>query len=237
MACFYQLTLKKACQNDIILLTLRKMTKKERLSSLRLYVLISSNITSMPVIDAAKLVIKGGADAIQMREKDMDDGAFLTLAGELRELTSRAGIIFIVNDRLIIAKEVDADGVHLGQYDVSVHDARNILGEEKIIGVSTHRIEQARKAVFDGADYISAGPVYSTKTKPHEPVAGLGYISEVASEIEIPFFAIGSITIKNLEDVWRAGASRVAVCSAIIGARDIAKSTRIFKDKLLQFCK
>ncbi|HLG30500.1 MAG TPA: thiamine phosphate synthase [Candidatus Brocadiales bacterium] len=213
------------------------MTKKERLSSLRLYVLISSNIASMPVIDAAKLVIEGGADAIQMREKDMDDDAFLTLAGELRELTSRAGIIFTVNDRTIIAKKVDADGVHLGQYDASVHDARNVLGEEKIIGVSTHSIEQARKAVLDGADYISAGPVYSTMTKPHEPVAGLGYISEVAREIEIPFFAIGSITIENLEDVLKAGASRVAVCSAIIGSRDIAKSTRTFKDKLLQFCK
>lgn len=214
-----------------------KMTKKERLSSLMLYVLISGDITSIPVRDAVKLVIEGGADAIQMREKDMDDGAFLMLAGELRELTARAGVIFIVNDRSIIAKEVDADGVHLGQYDVSVRDARNILGEEKIIGVSTHRIEQARKAVLYGADYISAGPVYSTRTKPHEPEAGLGYISEVAREIKIPFFAIGSITIENLEDVLRAGASRVAVCSAIIGAKDITKSTRAFKYKLLQFCK
>lgn len=200
---------------------------------IRLYVLISGDITSIPVRDAVKLVIEGGADAIQMREKDMDDGAFLMLAGELRELTSRAGVIFIVNDRPIIAKEIDADGVHLGQYDVSVHDARNILGEEKIIGVSTHRIEQARKAVLDGADYISAGPVYSTRTKPHEPEAGLGYISEAAREIKIPFFAIGSITIENLEDVLRAGASRVAVCSAVIGARDIAKTTRTFKDLLL----
>lgn len=219
------------------------MTKEERLSLLRLYVLISSNITSIPVIDAAKLIIEGGADAIQMREKNMDDGAFLKLAEELRELTIRAGIVFIVNDRPKIAREVDADGVHLGQDDVSVRDARNILGEDKIIGVSTHRIEQARRAVLDGVDYISTGPVYSTKTKPHEQEVGLGYISEVAREIKIPFFAIGSITVENLDDVFRAGASRVAVCSAIVRARDIAKATRAFKDKLLsrnvslQFCK
>lgn len=213
------------------------MTKKERLLSLRLYVLISSNITSIPVIDAAKLVIEGGADAIQIREKNMDDDTFLTLAEELQELTLRTGIIFIVNDRPTIAKKVDADGVHIGQNDVSVHEARNILGEEKIIGVSTHRIEQARKAVFDGADYISTGPVYPTNTKPHEPAVGLSYIGEVAREIEIPFFAIGSITIKNLDEVLKAGASRVAVSSAIIRARDIAETTRKFRDKLLQFCK
>lgn len=213
------------------------MTKKGRLSSLRLYVLISSNIASMPVINAAKLAIEGGADAIQMREKNLDDDTFLTMAEELRELTLRTGAVFIVNDRPIIAKKVDADGVHIGQYDVSVHEARNILGEEKIIGISTHRIEQARKAVSDGADYISAGPVYSTKTKPHEPVVGLEYIGEVAREIEIPFFAIGSITLENLDDVLRAGASRVAVCSSIIGTKDIAGTTRRFKDNLLQFCK
>ncbi|MGR3310815.1 MAG: thiamine phosphate synthase [Candidatus Brocadiales bacterium] len=213
------------------------MAKDERLSLIRLYVLISSQACKLTSWHACKQAIEGGADAIQVREKNMDDDTFMMLAEKIREATSRAGIIFIVNDRPKIAKKVDADGVHIGQHDVSIHDARNILGEEKIIGISTHRIEQARKAVSDGANYISAGPVYATKTKPHEPAVGLGYIDEVAREIETPFFAIGSITIENLEDVLRAGASRVAACSAIIGSRNIAGTTRMFKDKLLQFCK
>ena len=112
------------------------------------------------------------------------------------------------------------------------NNAREIIGNEKIIGVSTHNIIQARQAQKGGADYIAIGPVYPTTTKDYEPSIGLEVIQEISREINIPFLAIGAITLENLDDVLNAGASRVAVCSAIISSKDILSSTKEFKNKL-----
>ncbi len=208
------------------------MTKEEVLHKIRLYVLISSKIATRSVKETAKLVINGGADAIQLREKTIPDSDFLSLAGEVRDLTSKRGTLFIVNDRVNVARELNADGVHLGQQDMSVSEARDIIGKEKIIGVSTHNIIQARQALKDGADYIAIGPVYATSTKDYEPSVGLKVVQEVSREINIPIFAIGAIALENLDDVIKAGASRVAVCSAIINSKDIYSTTKEFYNKL-----
>ncbi|MHC4268797.1 MAG: thiamine phosphate synthase [Planctomycetota bacterium] len=210
------------------------MTKKEILRNIRLYVLISSEIATRSVKETAKHVIDGGADTIQLREKAISDNDFLTLAREVRDLAAKRGTLFIINDRVNVARELNADGVHLGQHDMSVLEAKTIIGNEKIIGVSTHNIIQARQALKDGADYIAIGPVYPTGTKDYEPSVGLKVVQEVSREINVPIFAIGAITLENLDDVVKAGASRVAVCSAIINSKDIYSSTKRFKTKLNQ---
>ena len=208
------------------------MTKKDFLHRIRLYVLISSNIAKKSVKETARLVIDGGADAVQLREKTISDSKFISLAREVRDITTKRGSLLIINDRVHVVRKVNADGIHLGQQDMSALEARNIIGDEKIIGVSTHSITQARQAQKDGADYIAIGPIYSTSTKDHEPSVGIEIIHEISEAVSIPIIAIGAITLENLDEVLKAGASRIAVCSAIIGSKDIYSSTRQFKEKL-----
>ena len=208
------------------------MTKKDLLHRIRLYVLISSSIVTKSVKETSRLVIDGGADAIQLREKTISDSEFISLAGEVRDITTKRGSLLIINDRVHIAREINADGVHLGQHDMCALEARNIIGNEKIIGVSTHSITQAKQAQKNGADYIAIGPIYPTSTKDYEPSVGIEIIREISGAVSIPFIAIGAITLDNLDEILKAGASRIAVCSAIIGSKDIYSSTRQFKEKL-----
>ncbi len=210
------------------------MVIKEYLHGVRLYVLIGSDIATKSVEETARLVIDGGADAIQLREKTISDGEFISLAREINDISVQRGTLLIINDRVKVAKEIDADGVHLGQHDIGISEARDFLGNKKVIGVSTHNIEQARRAQEEGADYIAIGPVYPTSTKINEPPVGLEVVQEVAEKISIPFVVIGAITLKNLDEVLKTGATRVAVCSAIISSKDVLSSTRQFKDKLTQ---
>ncbi|MBT3877782.1 MAG: thiamine phosphate synthase [Candidatus Scalindua sp.] len=208
------------------------MTRKNFLNRTRLYVLISSNIATKSVTETVRLVIDGGADAIQLREKTISDNEFTSLASEVRNITTKSGALLIINDRVHVAREINADGVHLGQHDMSALEARNIIGNEKIIGISTHSIIQARQAQKDGADYIAIGPIYPTRTKDYEPSIGIEVLQKISEAIDIPFIAIGAITLENLDEVLNAGASRVAVCSAIIGSKDIYSSTKRYKEKL-----
>ena len=202
-------------------------------SDVKLYVIISSNLVKKPSIEVLQDVIKGGADAIQLREKMMSDSEFLIIAHEFKRVTAQSKTIFIVNDRAEIAKKVDADGVHIGQSDIDLDTARKILGYDKIIGVSTHNISKARRAQQAGADYIGVGPVFSSTTKGYEPAVGLDYVKQVKKEITIPFVAIGAINLHNIHKVLHAGGRRVAICSAIIGSENILEVTRSFKDSLM----
>ena len=208
-----------------------KLTKK--LLKARLYVLITAFIAGRPAEEVARLAIEGGADIIQLREKDLSDREYLELARRVCKLAHDAQRLFIVNDRVAIAQLVRADGLHLGQDDLPPLAARKIVGRDMIIGVSTHNIHQARQAVADGADYIGVGPIFPTPTRGYQTGVGAAYIQEVIAEgIAIPFFAIGAITLENLDEVVSAGASRVAVSSAIIGAKDIAAVTAQFARRL-----
>ncbi|MCP5006869.1 MAG: thiamine phosphate synthase [Planctomycetes bacterium] len=208
------------------------MPTKDAVNNIRIYVLISSNIASLPVKETAELVVRGGADAIQLREKTMSDCEFISLGWQIRELTNKSDTLLIINDRINVAKELDADGVHLGQHDSSIGLAKESLGTDKIVGASTHNISQAIQAQRDGADYIATGPIYPTETKAMELPVGTGLIREAIKVINIPIIAIGAINLSNLDQVLRAGASRIAVCSAIISTNDIFNSTREFKQKL-----
>ena len=204
-----------------------------KLASARLYVLVTESIARRPADEATALALAGGADMIQLREKELSDREYLDLARQIAQQVHDAGKLFIVNDRVAIARLARADGVHLGQDDLPPQAARKIVGQDMIIGVSTHNVAQARQAVADGADYIGVGPVYPTKTRGYETGVGTRYIREViAADLPIPFFAIGSITPTSLSEVLSAGARRVALSSAIIAAKDITAVTAEFVRKL-----
>jgi thiamine-phosphate pyrophosphorylase len=205
---------------------------RERLAGKDLYVLVSSEICphgSGPVIRAA---LAAGAGLIQVREKKMSDRELTTYGILVREWTTQAGALFIMNDRPDLALLTDADGVHVGQDELTVREARRIVGPSRLVGVSTHSIEQARQAVLDGADYIGVGPVFASKTKKFSDLAGLDPVRAVAAEITLPAYAIGGIDLENIDAVLAAGAERVAVSNAICGAPDPGQATTNLREKL-----
>lgn len=208
--------------------------KKIFLNDKKLYLVTNSdNFENDEIfLDKVALSIKSGVDIVQLREKNTTSKRFIYLAQRIRELTSHFGAAFIVNDRVDIAKISNADGVHLGQDDIPVSYAREILGDNAIIGVSTHCPEHAKKAITDGADYIGVGPVFKTPTKPSKDPVGLEYVKWAADNVNIPFFAIGSIDTANIKEVVQAGAKRVAVIRAIMYADDIESNCKILKSAL-----
>lgn len=195
-----------------------------------LYAIIDNSLKpSISNIEIARKVLDGGARIFQLRGKGLSSRKLLEEAREIRELTRKAGALFIVNDRADIALLSDADGVHLGQDDLPIAEARKILGKDKVIGISTHNIEQAMKAASEGADYIGFGPVFGTTTKADaEEAKGLQALQEVRKSVNIPVVAIGGIIIENVVDVLSAGADAVAVISAIVKADDIEGAARRF---------
>ena len=207
---------------------------KKKLNEIRLYVLISSGLCKKDPLEVATAVLAGGADIIQLREKKMDSGEYAVLASKMAQLCREQGKLFIVNDRPDIAVAAGADGVHLGQEDMSVAQARKVLSSEMIVGISTHNIEQAKQAVKDGADYIGVGPVFATGTKPSAEPVGVEYVKTTAKEIDVPRTVIGGITLENVGQVIEAGAKCVAVCSNIISSEDPAGVTEKFVGKLRQ---
>ncbi|QDT65727.1 thiamine phosphate synthase [Calycomorphotria hydatis] len=203
------------------------------LATHRLYLLLpGSGSSQFDPLDLAKVAIAGGVDVIQLREKELPDGELIAVAHELRALTRATDTLLIINDRPDIAAAVGADGVHLGQDDLSIRDARRILGTGKLIGRSTHTIEQARQAVLSGADYLGVGPTFPSTTKSFEEYAGLDFVRQVAAEIQLPWFAIGGINENNLNEVINAGAKRVAVSGAILNAESRLTATQQLKQEL-----
>jgi len=211
-----------------IALTLRPA---KRFANVRLYVLITESACSRPWLEATEQAIAGGADCIQLREKDLEGGEFLARAKKFVALCKAKNVLSIINDRLDIAMLSGADGVHLGQDDLPARDARKLLGHDKIIGVSTHEIAHARQAVLDGADYIGVGPVFKSGTKPRDFIAGLDYARQAATEISIPAVAIAGITLENVDQVLATGVQAVAVTAAVAGAKEITAAAKQFKQK------
>ncbi len=191
-----------------------------RFADVRLYVLITESLCRRPWIEVAEEAILGGADCLQLREKGLDGGELLRRARMLVDLCHRHDILCIINDRPDIAVLSDADGVHVGQEDLPAVEARKIVGPGRIVGVSTHRIEQARQAVLDGADYIGVGPVFPSMTKTRGFVAGLDYARQVAGEIPISAVAIAGINETNVMQVMETGVKAVAVTAAVISCDD-----------------
>jgi len=184
-------------------------------------------------LEVARAAIEGGATAIQLRDKEATTRELIEAGLALRELTREWGVAFIINDRVDVALAVDADGVHVGQDDMPAKLARKLVGPDKIVGVSASTIEEALQAEADGADYISASPVFATPTKPDAaPPTGLEGLRAIVEAVRIPVVAIGGINEGNVEEVIRAGAAGVAVISAVVGAPDIAAAARRLRQRI-----
>lgn len=202
---------------------LNTFRSRERLEHARLYLLTSVQALPHNGSDAdafIREVLRGGVDVIQLREKGVSDRLFLDAARRVRELTAEAGALFVVNDRPDIAVASRADGVHLGQEDLPVREARQIVGGDVLIGISTHQLSQAEQAVLDGADYLGVGPVFPSQTKHFAEFPGLDFVRQVAQGVRLPWFPLGGITEENIGQVLAAGASRVAVSAAITSVAD-----------------
>ena len=207
-------------------------TSLDRLEDVRLYVLLDGRESMEEFERLARVLIENGVDAIQLRDKTLDDRTLLARARRLRELTRRGDALFIVNDRPDIAALAHADGVHVGQEELSAKDARTVVGPDALVGVSTHSIEQAREAVLSGANYIGVGPTFPSRTKQFEEFPGIAFLDAVVSEIRLPAFAIGGIDTTNLPRVLGTGIRRIAVSGAVLGASDPGATARMLANRL-----
>jgi thiamine-phosphate pyrophosphorylase len=203
-----------------------------RFAGVRLYVLITESLCKKPWLETAHDAIAGGADCLQLREKNLEGAELLRRARQLVALCRTHRVLSVINDRPDIAILSDADGVHVGQDDLPLIELRKLMGSRKIIGVSTHCIEQARQAARDGADYIGVGPVFRSNTKPREISPGLDYARLVASEIRIPAVAIAGITQENVAQVIATGIKAIAVTAAVISQEDVRAAAASLKKML-----
>lgn len=196
----------------------------DRLARVRLCVLITESIAGPDWLARAESALRGGAEMLQLREKDLSSRELLERAKRLRDLCDRYDALLIVNDRPDIARLARADGVHVGQSDLSPADARRVLDDSldqnAIVGVSTHSVEQAMKAQADGADYLGIGPMFPSRTKPRDFVAGAEVGMRVQSAVDIPVLAIGGIDETNLPTLTAAGIRRIAVTASVIAQAD-----------------
>jgi len=192
---------------------------------------LSAGRSNLEVLEA---VMSGGAQIIQLREKDYSKRDLYRLAVTFREVTARAGVLLIINDYLDVALAVGADGVHLGQDDLPLTAARR-LAPDLLIGISTQSLEEALAAEREGADYVNIGPVFATSTKAGVD-RGLGpeAVARVGSQLSVPFTVMGGITAANLDEVLAAGARRIAMITAITQAADIAQTVRGFRERIQQ---
>jgi thiamine-phosphate pyrophosphorylase len=180
-----------------------------------------------PAIGILTDLLNGGAKLLQLRAKDLTSNEFYRLAIEARKLTRQSGCLLIVNDRVDIALASQADGVHLGQEDLPLETARKLMGEQKIVGISTHDLAQAQEAEKAGADYIGFGPIFGTSTKETGYSArGVEMLREVCAAAKIPVVAIGGITENNVAQVWNAGAEAAAIISDIMAAKNVSEKVR-----------
>jgi thiamine-phosphate pyrophosphorylase len=210
------------------------ISKKRALRESRLYVVLDKETCAKrAVISIARQIRGSGSGIIQLRDNVSKKEEILKAGFVLKKLLADSKVLFIVNNYIDIAKIVDSDGFHIGQDDISMEAARSILGKDKIIGVSCHTLKQACDAQSKGADYISIGPIFPTPVKPGYKPVGTSLIEKVKKEIKIPFFAIGNINQFNIDSVISRGATRVAICRAIIEAKNIPATIKLIKKRLL----
>ncbi len=204
-----------------------------------LYLILSAEYANgRPVLDIAEQALDAGAGMLQMREKSLSEEALLALGRKLLCLCKKNAVPFIVNDNPYIAKKLNADGVHLGQEDVKkypLNDTRNMLGRDKIIGISTHSVAEFKNANRQAFDYIAFGPVFPTKTKDYH--IGTGDIEEVLKISQKPVFFIGGVNISNINILIEKGAKNIAVIRAITEADDIALVAKTLKKRFSGPCR
>jgi thiamine-phosphate pyrophosphorylase len=206
--------------------------RRARLASARLYLVTGSFPEGSELPDLLRGAVAGGVDIVQLRDKHLSDEALAAVANASRALCERLGALLIVNDRPVIASEVGADGVHVGQEDMPVSEVRELVGPDMLIGLSTHAPEEIDAVDPEVVDYIGVGPVHETPTKPGRPAVGLELVRYAAAHSPVPFFAIGGLGEGNLQEVLHAGATRVCVLRAIAAAEDPEGAARALRERL-----
>jgi thiamine-phosphate pyrophosphorylase len=201
---------------------------RDRIASARLYLVCDARPRAF--LDAA---LRGGVDTVQLRDKALPDDALIEAARAFRAAADDAGALFILNDRPDLVDACGADGVHVGQDDGSIADARAAVGPHRIVGRSTHAPEQGAAADADpDVDYLAVGPVHATPTKPGRPAAGLEYVEWAAAHVTTPWFAIGGLDAGNVGEVTVRGARRIVVVRAIADAADPEAAARELRERL-----
>jgi thiamine-phosphate pyrophosphorylase len=211
-----------------------KLSKAQLAARLKLHVLTDrASSRGRDTLTVARAALAGGATVIQLRDKTASTALLLAEGRALRELTRSYGALLIINDRVDIALAVKADGVHIGQDDLPANLARQLLGPERILGMSAGNITEAQIAIAAGADYLGVGPIYGTRSKSDagQPI-GTQLLTHLAAHYPIPLVAIGGITAENAGEALQAGATGVAVIAAIVGAEDITAATFHLAKKL-----
>lgn len=198
--------------------------RRARLAAAKLYLVCDAKPGGRELADVIRPAIAGGVELVQLREKRLGDDELTAVANAAHALCEALGALLIVNDRPHVARESGADGLHVGQEDTPVEQARELVGPDVLIGLSTHapaEIDAATPTAADGAplvDYIGVGPVHETPTKPGRPAVGLELVQYAAANARVPFFAIGGLTSSNLHEVIEAGATRAVVLRAVAEA-------------------
>ena len=180
--------------------------------------------------EQVECAIRGGVTCLQLREKELDSGSFFEEAEKIKLLCNKSNVPFIVNDNVEIAVKCGADGVHIGQEDMTAAEVRRIIGKDMILGVSAQTVEQAKKAEQDGADYLGVGAVFPTSTKLDAADVPYDTLKEICAAVKIPVVAIGGIKRENINMLSGSGISGIAVVSAIFAAEDIENECRILKE-------
>ena len=205
-------------------------TKEQFREQMFLYAVTDRHwLNGQTLYEQVEEALKGGATFIQLREKDLTEEEFLEEAKKIQQLCKKNRVPFIINDNVKLAKEIDADGVHVGQSDMEALDVRAQLGEDKIIGVSARTVEQALLAEKHGADYLGVGAVFQTGTKTDAREVEHSVLKEICTKVDIPVVAIGGITQDNVKELSGSGINGVAVISAIFAQKDIETATAKLK--------
>lgn len=209
------------------------LSNSERLLRARLYGILDLGYVRPGAVESmTRALVEGGVEILQLRAKGESPREMERLARVMLPVTRSHGVPLVVNDRPEVAAAVGSEGVHVGQDDLAVAEARRVVGASCLVGKSTHSLEQARAARAEGADYIGFGPLFATGTKPDYPPIGLGDIATVERELAIPVFCIGGVNLETLPAVLAAGARRVAVVSAFLCAADVRGAVRQVRERL-----
>jgi thiamine-phosphate pyrophosphorylase len=206
--------------------------RRERLAAARLYMVFDSAPPRHELPDLLRAAAAGGVDIVQLRDKQLADDELVSVAHASRALCQVLGLLLIVNDRPFVASEAGADGVHVGQDDAPVADVRELVGEDMLIGLSTHAPREIDATDASLVDYIGVGPVHETPTKAGRPAVGTELVRYAAAHSPVPFFAIGGLNAGNLAEVIEAGASRVCVLRAITDSAEPERAARELRDLL-----
>jgi thiamine-phosphate pyrophosphorylase len=207
---------------------------KEKLNDIDLYFITDSRLTRRTVLEDVASAVSAGVKIIQYREKDLDTRDMIDEAKKIGKACREGNALFIIDNRVDIALAVDADGVHLGNEDMPYQDARRLLGDKKIIGITVHDVGEAIDAERIGADYIGISPIFETTTKQDAGTpSGINLIKYIKKAVKIPFVAIGGINQDNIKSVLKAGARSIAAISAIVTRDDVEKECKNFREVII----